>query len=73
MNLRYTPQAMLDLQEIDDYISNELQNPDAAQRIIASIARDAARLKESPYLGFDLSGKSIGISTAEVWSQGNIL
>ena len=57
MILRYTPQAILDLQEIDDYISYELQNPDAAQRIIASIARDAARLKENPHLGFDLSGK----------------
>ena len=41
MNLRYTPQAMLDLQEIEDYISVELQNPDAARHIITSIARDA--------------------------------
>ena len=32
MNLRYTPQAMLDLQEIEDYISMELQNPDAARQ-----------------------------------------
>lgn len=58
MNLRYTPQAMLDLQEIDDYISVKLQNPDAARRIIQSIARDAARLKDNPYLGFDLSKKT---------------
>ena len=41
MNLRYTPQAMLDLQEIEDYISVELQNPDTARHIITSIARDA--------------------------------
>lgn len=58
MILRYTPQAILDLQEIDEYISYKLQNPDAANRIIASIARDAARLKDNPELGFDLSRKT---------------
>lgn len=26
MNLRYTPQAILDLEEISDYISHNLQN-----------------------------------------------
>lgn len=56
MNLRYTPQAMLDLQEIEDYISVELQNPDAARHIITSIARDASGLKDNPCLGFDLKG-----------------
>lgn len=58
MILRYAPHAILDLQEIDDYISDKLQNPDAASRIIASIARDAARLKGNPELGFDLSRKT---------------
>lgn len=58
MKLRYTPQAMLDLQEISDYISNDLQNPDAAIRIIQSIAQDASRLKDNPRLGFDLSRKT---------------
>ena len=58
MKLRYTPRAMLDLQEISDYISEELQNPDAARRIIAAIARDAGRLKNAPYLGFELSRKT---------------
>ena len=45
MNLRYTPQAMLDLQEIEDYISVELQSPDAARHIITSIARRDAVMK----------------------------
>lgn len=58
MKLRYTPQAMLDLQEISDYISDVLQNPDAAKRILQSIARDASRLKDNPRLGFDLSEKT---------------
>ena len=30
MKLRYTPQAILDLDEISRYISEELQNPAAA-------------------------------------------
>ena len=58
MKLRYTPQAMADLQEIDDYISNRLMNPDAAKRIIAAIAQDASRLKNNPSLGFELSRKT---------------
>ncbi len=58
MKLRYTPQAILDLQEIHDYIREQLLNPEAAQHIVASIARDAARLKDNPALGFDLGGKT---------------
>jgi len=58
MNLRYTPQAILDLEEIEAYIRDVLYNPDAAIRIITSIAQDASRLKENPYLGFDLSAKT---------------
>ena len=34
MNLRYTPQAILDLEQIRDYISHSLQNPDAAKNTI---------------------------------------
>ena len=48
---------MADLQEIDDYISEKLMNPDAAKRIIAAIAQDASRLKSNPSLGFELSRK----------------
>ena len=58
MKLRYTPQAIQDLEEISEYISEVLYNPDAAKRIIQSIARDASQLKKSPYLGFDLSKKT---------------
>ena len=49
---------MLDLEEIKDYISLELMNPQAAKRIIASIAKDAARLKNQPYLGVELRKKT---------------
>ena len=58
MKLRYTPEAILDLDEIKRYISQELDNPAAAKRIIAAIARDAALLKRHPYLGVELRKKT---------------
>ena len=57
MNLRYTPSAILDLEEIRDYITNELQNPDAAQSMLLRIARDLGALKEQPRLGQTLHRK----------------
>ena len=58
MKLRYTPQAILDLDEIRSYVTLELQNPEAAQRIIRSIAEDAAALKDMPRLGVELRKKT---------------
>ena len=58
MKLRYTPQAILDLEEIKDYISFELQNPEAAKNIIHSIAKDTATLKEKPFIGVELRKKN---------------
>ena len=58
MKIRYTPQAILDLEEIRDYISLELQNPEAAQNIIRSIAKDTAALKDMPWLGVELRKKT---------------
>ena len=57
MKLRYTPLAIQDLEEIEAYIRDQLCNPDAAARIITTIAEDASRLKDNPLLGFDLAGK----------------
>ncbi len=58
MRLRYTPQALADLEEIQAYIAVELGNASAAKRIIASILRDAARLKSHPGLGVALARKT---------------
>ncbi len=58
MKLRYTPQAILDLEEIRDYISRELQNPEAAKNILRKIAKDAAALKAMPRLGVELRKKT---------------
>lgn len=58
MRLRYTPAAILDLEQISEYISETLMNPTAAQNIIARIARDCNRLKDQPEMGVSLSRKT---------------
>ena len=57
MRLRYTPAAMLDLQEIRDYIQEVLMNPDAAQNVIRSIADSCAKLKTQSHMGTELRKK----------------
>lgn len=58
MKLRYTPQAIQDLDDIQTYISEKLLNPEAAYGIVTSIAESAKRLKDEPYLGFEMSKKT---------------
>ncbi len=57
MKLRYTPQAIQDLDNIHHYISVKLLNPQAANKIITEIAESAKHLKDQPYLGFEMSKK----------------
>lgn len=57
MKLRYTPAAILDLQEIRDYIRDVLLNPDAAQNMLKNIADSCSKLKNQPYMGFELRKK----------------
>lgn len=55
--LRITPAAASDLAEIKAYISLELHNPQAAQRIVKSITHDLRHLQQNPNLGFPVSAK----------------
>lgn len=57
MKLRYTPAAILDLQEIRDYIQDALLNPDAAQKVLKNIANSCGKLKSQPYMGVELRKK----------------
>lgn len=57
MKLRYTPEAIHDLDEIESYISDTLVNPTAALDTISSIAEDIELLKEQPFLGAELGPK----------------
>lgn len=57
MILRYTPLARQDLHEIEDYIKNELANPQAAKNTVQRIFKGCSNLKANPKLGLDLSSK----------------
>ena len=57
MRIKYTPQAIQDLQEIRGYISSALHNPKAAQRISKMILDSCAHLKEFPQSGVSMSAK----------------
>ena len=45
MILRYTPLARQDLHEIEDYIKNDLANPQAAKNTVQRILKGCSNLK----------------------------
>lgn len=55
MKLRINPIAMQDMQDIKMYITSELQNPDAAMKILQKIIAAYKRLPEFPLMGTSLS------------------
>ncbi|WP_407720598.1 type II toxin-antitoxin system RelE/ParE family toxin [Ruminococcus sp. JE7B6] len=57
MILRYTPRARQDLNEIKNYVKNELANSQAAARIVERILKGCSNLKSNPNLGLDLSSR----------------
>ena len=57
MILSYTPLALQDLHEIDDYIKNELANPQAAKNTVQRVLKGCSNLKANPKLGLDLTLK----------------
>lgn len=60
--LRINPLASKDLMEIKEHIAKELDNSNAAVKVITKIIQSYEQLKEFPMLGVDLSLK-IDIST----------
>ena len=57
MKLRYTPEARLDIKSIQQYVSQDLGNPNAANRIINNIVMCCSNLTQNPMLGMRLSAK----------------
>ena len=57
MNLRFTPQARVDLLEIRRYISFDLHNETAAERITRAIFSASSKLKSFPQMGIALAEK----------------
>lgn len=60
--IKLSPLAISDLQEIKSYISDDLSNPIAANRVINQIIDDYTLLETSPEMGISLSAK-INITT----------
>lgn len=58
MTLRYTPEAIRDLQETKRYISKVLGNPKAAARITRNILDSCSHLKQHPQMGASIEGKT---------------
>lgn len=58
MKLRYTPQAIGDLQKIQTYIGDTLKNPKAALRIVQKILHACDRLTVFPFSGVSFQEKT---------------
>ncbi len=58
MKLKYTPEAIADLQNTKAYISDVLHNPKAAKRITKQILDMCGSLKDHPNLGMSLKAKT---------------
>ena len=58
MKLRYTPEALRDLQEIKRYIKSEIHKPTAANRITKAILDGCAQLKQFPEMGVSIGAKT---------------
>ena len=58
MKLRYTPEALCELQEIKRYIESELHNPIAANRITKAILDGCAQLKQFLEMGVSIQAKT---------------
>ena len=53
-NLKYSPEALKDLDEIWEYINSDLCNPDAADHTVNAILDKTESLREFPYSGAPL-------------------
>ena len=53
-NINYSPKVLQDLDEIWDYISKDLSNPDAAEHVVTSILDAVDVLSEFPESGAPL-------------------
>ena len=62
-NIRISPQAQEDMQEIGAYISEELKNPSAAKNVLRKIITQIRTLEQFPKSGATLSS-IVNVDTA---------
>ena len=58
MNLKYTPEAIADLRNLQRYISEILQNSIAADHVVRRILDECAQLKAFPQMGLSVQEKT---------------
>ena len=58
MKLKYTPAALADLENLQHYISETLQNPIAAKHVVRQILDACAQLTSFPQMGLSLQEKT---------------
>jgi len=73
MKLKVNPEAISDITDIKKYISEEYDNPTAANRITAKIVKSYKLLKTSPYMGKQLDSVTETKSNYRVLVSGNYL
>lgn len=73
MRLQYSPQAIGDLQKLQRYIAEILQNPTAAKRTVRRILAECARLKEFPEMGCSIQEKTGHATDLRMLICGNCL
>ena len=58
-NIRYSKEALRDLDDIWDHIAQELQNPSAAKRVVDRIMDAVDQLKTFPLMGSPLAAVTV--------------
>ena len=58
-NIRYSKEALRDLDDIWDHITQELQNPSAAKRVVDRIMDAVDQLRMFPLMGSPLSAVAV--------------
>jgi toxin ParE1/3/4 len=71
--IRINPLARQDLLDIRDYITNELDSPNAAVNVISKIIESYEKLKEFPLLGMELSSKIDVVTDYRYLISGNYI
>lgn len=72
-NLHLSKEAQNDLVEIKDYITKELENPDAALATVSKITKKIRTLKNQAYIGAPLSSIADTESDYRFLVSGNYL
>ena len=60
--IKYTPPALKELEEIRDYITNEIGSPEAAKNTLEKITKTLRKLEDFPELGQNYRSQIRGIT-----------